>query len=154
MQSTVENPNNFVAVAISQDGALIWREGLGNENLPIKISPPIEIDHRHVRTGQFQRGHDTAHRYPEYFEEIANSLRGFSGILIIGHGHGKGSAALNLLKYLKNQHPDLHLKVIDNLNLNLPALSEAEIRMHARQWFEENFRKLNTWHGRQPSKWF
>lgn len=154
MQSTIENPEHFAVVAIAEGGALIWRHGLGNENLPEHIEPPIEVDHRHMRTGQFQRGHDTAHRFPEYYEEIAEKVRSFSGILLIGHGHGKSSAALNFLKYLEKKHPDLYLKVIDTVQLNLPALSESEVRMHARQWFEKNFGKLATWHDRLPSKWF
>lgn len=154
MQSTIENPKNFAVVAVAQDETLIWRHGLGNEDVPERISPPVEVDHRHRRTGQFQHGHDTAHRYPEYYEAIAENIRGFSGILLMGHGHGKGSAALNLLKHLKKKHPDLYLKVIDNISLNLPAMSDSEIRMHARQWFEKNFGKLATWHDRQPTKWF
>lgn len=154
MLSSVANEESFAVVAITQDEALIWEHGIGAEDIPSHIRPPIEVDHRHVRTGQNDHGHDAAHRYPEYFEAIAERLRGFSGILLIGHGHGKASYLELLSDYLERKHPDLNLKVLDRITLNLPAMSEGEIKSHARQWFEKNYRKLASWHGRLPSKWF
>jgi len=145
--------SDFAVACITQGKTLLWRHGVGNEELAEHLTPPVEVDHRHVRTGQNDHGHDTAHRYPDYFEGIAEALRDFQVILIIGHGHGKASFASSFLNYLHRKHPDIYGRVVDSLNLNLPAMSEAEIRGSARQWYEMHYGKLATWHSRQPKKW-
>ena len=154
MLPTTVNPERFAVVAVLRDQALLWKGGIGVEDLPVQILPPIEVDHRHKKTGQFQHGHDTAHRFPEYFEEIADGLRGFEGILIIGHGKGKSSYGALLLEYLHRKHPDLYAKVIDYLTLNLSAMSESEIKLSARSWFEKNYRTLASWHNRTMNRRF
>lgn len=145
--------SEFAVACVTQGQTLLWRHGVGNEDLAEHIKPPVEVDHRHVRTGQNDHGHDSAHRYPEYFEAIADELRGIQVILIIGHGRGKGSFASNFLDYLQRKHPDIYGRVVDSLNLNLPAMSEAEIRSSARQWYAMHYGKLATWHDRRPNKW-
>lgn len=154
MLPTTSNPERFVVVAVLRDEALLWKHGLGLEDLPEHIRPPIEVDHRHKRTGQFQHGHDTAHRFPDYFEDIADALRGFDGILVIGHGKGKSAYGKLLLSFLNRKHPDLYAKVVDDLTLNLSAMTESEIRASARSWFEKNFRTLASWHNRSIDKRF
>ena len=72
----------------------------------------------------------------------------------MGHGEGKGSAVEKFHKYLLKEHPQLAGKVLDTLAVNLNAMSDNQITMNARQWFEKNFRKLATWHDRQPKRWF
>jgi hypothetical protein len=154
MQTSAENSNNLMVIAITQDDALIWGDGIGNEDLPVHLRPPVEVDHRHVRTGQNHHGHDTEHRFPEYFESIADRMRKEAVVLVIGHGHGKAAKANQFLNYLERKHPNLRKRVVDLITLDLPALTESEIKSHARQWFEKNFRKLATWHDRQPENWF
>lgn len=154
MATYVQNPDKFAVVAVTQDEALIWRHGVGVEDVPQHIRPPVEVDHRHKRTGQFQHGHDTAHRFPDYFEDIANQLRGFEGILIMGHGTGKASYSELLLKFLERKHPDIYHRVVDSISVNIAALSEGELRNSARSWFERNFRKLASWHERTADKRF
>lgn len=152
MQSTTSNPEKLAVIAIYRDEAKIWRHGIAPQDLPELVHAPVEVDHRHMRTGQFHHGHDTNHLYPEYFEEIYQMIREFDVLLLIGHGEGKASALANFLDYLNRKHPDVYRKVIDSVNLNLVALSDHEITMNARQWFEKNYRKLATWHDRQPDK--
>ena len=152
MQSAVNHPEKLAVAAIYRDEAKIWRHGIAPQDLPELIQAPVEVDHRHMRTGQFHHGHDTNHIYPEFFEDIYQMIRGFDVLLLIGHGEGKASALSNFLDYLNRKHPDVYKKVIDSLNLNLVALSDQQITMHARQWFEKNYRKLATWHDRQPDK--
>lgn len=154
MASYVIDPDRFVVVAVTRDEALIWRNGIGAEDVAVRVRPPVEVDHRHKRTGQFQHGHDTAHRFPDYFEDIAHQIRGFEGILILGHGSGKASYSKLLIKYLEEKHPDLNGRIVDEISLNLTALSEAELRNSARSWFEQNFRKLASWHERTADKRF
>jgi hypothetical protein len=154
MLPTVDNPERFAVVAVLRDEAMIWRHGIGAEDLPEHIYPPTEVDHRHMRTGQFQRGHDTAHRFPEYFDDIADQLRDFEGILIIGHGTGKAAYGKLLLNFLHRKHPDLYAKVVDTLTLNLSAISPSEIKASARSWFEKNYRTLSSWHDRTRDRRF
>ncbi len=154
MQPTISNPEKLAVVAITRDDAKIWRHGISPQDLPEKVLAPVEVDHRHKRTGQFHHGHDTDHFYPEFYEEIYQMIRGFDVILLIGHGDGKASSIERFHNYLTKNHPDTLSKVIDSLNLNLVALSDAEISMNARQWFEKNYRKLATWHDRKPKRWF
>lgn len=153
MTSTLNNSERLAVVAVSRDEAKVWRHGIAPQDLPELVQAPIEVDHRHMRTGQFHHGHDTNHQYPEYFEDIYQMIREYDVLLLIGHGEGKASALANFLNYLSKKHPDVYNKVIDSLNLNLAALSDQQITMHARQWFEKNYRKLATWHDRQPNKW-
>jgi hypothetical protein len=145
---TINNPEKFAVVAITRDEAKIWKSGIGPADLPIHVRPPIELDHRHKRTGQFKHGHDTAHRFPEYFEDVAEELREFQGILIMGHGKGNGSYGQLLLKYFEKKHPDLLTKVVDLVTFNISEASESELSKQARSWFEKNYRTLATWHDR------
>ena len=154
MENLASNRDRLAVIAISQDDAMIWRHGIGPEDLPEHVRPPLEVDHRHRRTGQNDHGHDTVHRFPEYFEEISEMVRGYDAILIIGHGKSKGAYHEILRDFLARKHPDLSEKVLETLSLDLSALSEGEITKHARSWFEKNFRKLATWHDRQSPKWF
>ena len=154
MKSSVSNSEHLAVVAITQDEARIWRNGIGPEDLPEFVLPPKEIDHRHRRTGQNQHSHDTAHRFPEFFEEVSELMRGSDAILIIGHGKGNGAYHQLLQKYLLKNHPDIAAKVLELINLDIPSMSDGQISMHARQWFEKNFRKLATWHNRQSQPWF
>lgn len=148
------NPDRFVVVAIMRDEALIWKKGIGTQDLPMRVKPPVELDHRHMRTGQFQHGHDTAHRFPEYFEDVASELRGFDGILIMGHGKGKASYADLLLKYLGKKHPELLARVVDVIHADVSSATDSELAKSARSWFEKNYRTLATWHDRPIDRRF
>lgn len=154
MLPITNNPEKFIVVAVLRDEALLWKHGIGVEDMPTFVRPPIEVDHRHKRTGQYQHGHDTAHRFPDYFEDIAHELRGFDGVLIIGHGKGKSAYGDLLLQYLHRKHRDLFERVVDTITLNLSALSEAEIKASARSWFEKNYRTLASWHNRTIDRRF
>lgn len=154
MQSSVTNPEKLAIVAVTRDQAKVWRHGIGPEDLPEVVDAPIEVDHRHRRTGQNHHGHDTDHEYPEYYEAISSLIREIDVVLLMGHGEGKGSAVEKFHKYLLKEHPQLAGKVLDILAVNLNAMSDNQITMNARQWFEKNFRKLATWHDRQPKRWF
>ena len=52
MLPTISNPEKFVVVAVLRDEALLWKRGIGVEDMPINVRPPLEVDHRHKRTGQ------------------------------------------------------------------------------------------------------
>ena len=140
----MDNPKNFIFLAIDRDKAHIWLNGIKSSDSCVTVRPPIEMDHRHKRTGQFQRGHDTAHRFPEYFEDIAKYLVSDKGILIISHGRGNSSYGYLLLKYLESKHRTIFENVLENITLDISNLSESEIKACARQWFEREFQILTT----------
>jgi hypothetical protein len=107
-----------------------------------------------MRTGQYQHGHDTEHRSPEYFEEIASHLKKSEVVVIMSHGKGKANYGLHLIDHLNLKHPDIAAKVVDHLTVNIPALTVHELEAHARGWFEKNYRKLGSWHGRRRDRRF
>lgn len=154
MISLVADMRRFAFVAIERDEAIIWNEGLDSVNPPIRVKPPIEADHRHMRTGQYQHGHDTKHRFPEYFEEVASHLKKAEVIVIMSHGKGKGNYGLHLIDHLNEKHRDIASRVADHITVNIPALSVHELEAHARGWFEKNYRKLGSWHGRKRDRRF
>lgn len=151
-------PRGYSVIAITRDEAIIWRDISPSQEdfalAPIRIHPPIEVDHRHRRTGQSHHGHDTDHKFPEYFEEIADQMRTAEGVLIIGHGKGKASYAKSLMDHLEKKEPLLLAKVMDVTTFDLVSKSEAEVRAHAREWFAKNFRNLSSWHERTPDRRF
>jgi hypothetical protein len=59
MISVVADMQRYGFVAIERDEAIIWNEGLDSVKGPIHVKAPIEVDHRHMRTGQYQHGHPT-----------------------------------------------------------------------------------------------
>lgn len=152
MISLVADMRRFAFVAIERDQAIIWNEGLDSVNPPIRVKPPVEVDHRHLRTGQYQHGHDTKHRFPEYFEEISSHLKKAEVIVIMSHGKGKGNYGLHLIDHLNKKHSDLASRVADHMNVNMPALSVHELEAYARGWFEKNYRKLGSWHSRRADR--
>ena len=154
MQSAVSNPEKLAVVAMYRDEAKIWRHGIAPKDLPEVIQAPVEVDHRHKRTGQFHHGHDTNHYYPEFYEAVYAVVRESDAVLLIGHGTGKGSSAEKFYAYLEKHHPDFLKRILERLDLNLSAMSDQQLTMNARQWFEKNYRKLATWHDRQSKPWF
>lgn len=154
MISVVADMQRYGFVAIERDEAIIWNEGLDSVKGPIHVKAPIEVDHRHMRTGQYQHGHDTEHRSPEYFEEIASHLKKSEVVVIMSHGKGKANYGLHLIDHLNLKHPDIAAKVADHLTVNIPALTVHELEAHARGWFEKNYRKLGSWHGRRRDRRF
>ncbi len=152
MTALITDPRKFAIVAISRDEAIIWKDGLDSVHAPMRIKPPVEADHRHRRTGQFHHGHDTNHRFPEYFEEISRELGDAQAILIMGHGTGNVSYGSLLIDYLNEKHHQIGMKVVDLLKVNLPALSIHEVEAHARGWFEKNYGRLSRWHGRKGDR--
>ena len=153
MENLVSNPERLAVVAITRDEARLWLHGIGAEDLPEYVHPPLEVDHRHRRTGQNHHGHESAHRFPEYFEAVAEKIRNYDGILILGHGVGKSAYGALLGNYLEKKHPDVAGKILEIANIDLTRLSEGEIALYAREWFSKNYSKLVSWHERKPFKW-
>lgn len=97
---------------------------------------------------------DTDRVPPEYFEEIATNISDARSIVIMSHGKSKANYGLHLMDHIQAKHPEIASRVVDQLSVNLPALSIHELEAHARGWFEKNHRKLGSWHRRKADRRF
>ena len=130
--------DKFVVVTITHDETKIWATGIEKGTKPERIFSPDKSNHHHFRTDQKLKNAKTDTQTVIYFEEIAASIAGASQILLIGHGHAKASSMLHLIQYLERKHPATAHKIVDALDENLAAMSEAEVLKLARSWFDQH----------------
>ena len=71
---------------------------------PTKIFAPPVLNAHHFRDDQKLHGRGDGPGVPRYYEGIVNAVGGASEILLIGHGHGKASAILHFMQYVKRNH--------------------------------------------------
>ena len=126
-----------MVVAITRDEARVWRRGLAKGSDPLRLERPSEAAQR-VKTNQSQhhRGHDTDHKDPRFFEDVASRIADATEILLIGHGEGKGDYKDLFLTHLEHKHPAVAARVVGNVDSDLNALTENQILSIARDWFE------------------
>ena len=127
-------PGTFTVLAITREEARVWKTGVKPGSQPEKIFAPSEEVHKHVRSAQHHKGHDTDHSNDKYYEAIANSVKDAGEILIIGHGTGKASASLKLVQNWERHHSELAKKIVDALDSDLQSLTEPQILALAREW--------------------
>jgi hypothetical protein len=144
MISVVEKMRKFVFIAIDQDRAVIWNEGLDSLNPPIRIAAPAQIN----------LGLESQNLSNDYFEEVASLLNDGKSIVIMGHGEDRTNYGLRLIDHLKENHPAIASRVIDQLSVNVSELSVHELEAHARGWFEKNYQKFGSWHRRKADRRF
>lgn len=126
-----------MVVAITRDEARVWRRGLDKGSEPKRIERPSEAgQHQRTRQAQKHRGHDTDHKDPRFFEEVAERIADATEILLVGHGEGKGDYKDLFHAHLEHKHPDIAEKVVGNVDSDLNALTENQILSIARDWFE------------------
>ena len=125
----------FVVVTITKNEARVWATGTAKGTAPEKIFAPSSPNTHHHRNDPEGHGRGEGATDAAYFGEIAEAVKGASEILVIGHGNGKARAMVNFVQYLERKHPDLGRKVVDALDENLEAMSEAQILSMARDWF-------------------
>ena len=68
----------------------------------------------------------------EYYERIAQRLKGDSQVLLVGDATAKSSATEYLLAYLKEKHPDAADRVIGAEDADLSSLNLGDIERIAR----------------------
>jgi len=130
-----ETNHKFVVVAITQQDARIWADGLAPGTEPEHVNPPDEShENRHKGHAQNLDAHQRDGNDPKFFEAVAHSIKDAGVILLIGHGTGKANAMLGLIQFLERKHPDLAKKVISALDSDLNAMSEGQILKLAREW--------------------
>ena len=126
--------NRLAVVALTRDEAQIWKSGIEPGTHPESIVPPEVDNERRDQKSQRSGGRDRGHSHPEYFEEIAKTIKELGRFLFFGHGEGKGNEALQFQEYFEKKHPDLAKKIVDSLRVDLENLSEGEILALARKW--------------------
>ena len=127
--------DKLVVVTITRDEARVWATGMQRGMNPTKIFAPPALNAHHFRDDPKHHGRGDGPGVPRYYEEIVNAVGGASEILLIGHGHGKASAMLHFIQYLKRKHTDLAEIVVDAIETNLIEMTEPEILALAREWF-------------------
>lgn len=71
----------------------------------------------------------------EFYQKIAEALKGAHQILIFGTGKGSSQEFDHMLEDLKRLHPEIESRVIGAVNLDLSHLTEGDILAKAREKF-------------------
>lgn len=64
----------------------------------------------------------------EYYERIAQRLKGFDAILLLGDATGKSSALHYIVGYLQEKHKDVWARVVDTVRVDLSSITIDEIQ--------------------------
>ncbi len=124
----------LAVLALTRNEAQIWRDGLESETRPETVLPPKENTYHHFHKAHRLGRRDKGISDPEYFEEVAQLLKGYGRILLIGHGKSKANTSLQMMEFLKQTHADQASKVVNSLIVDIENLSENEILATARKW--------------------
>ncbi|MFY9719347.1 MAG: hypothetical protein WAK16_06855 [Candidatus Cybelea sp.] len=87
------------------------------------------LEHRKEADYQGQRTPEA----DEFYDSIAQRLKGSFSILLVGDAAGKSSAAQYLLGYLKQKHKDIADRVVAVEDADLSAITLGEIEEIARR---------------------
>ena len=133
----MEKLDKKVVIALTQDEAKIWADGLDKDSHPIRVPAPAEKGSvNHLRQTLHQSGHSADPPEHGYFDVIADHVKGASEILLIGHGNAKASAVFRFMKFMKEHDPLFAQKIVGEIDTNLNAMTENEILATARDWFD------------------
>jgi hypothetical protein len=64
----------------------------------------------------------------EYYERIAQRLKGFDSILVLGDATGKSSALHYVVQFLQEKHHDVSAHVVNTVQVDLSAITIAELQ--------------------------
>lgn len=64
----------------------------------------------------------------EYYERVAQRLKGFDSILLLGDATGKSSALHYLVRFLQDKHADVSAHVVDTVQVDLSAITIPDIQ--------------------------
>lgn len=135
-------PRALDVVVLTQREARIWH-GLPDRDAqhanPTEPNRVLARDphraHHHVRTGQAHHMHHVDPDDPKYFDAVADAVADAERILLVGHAHGRSNMARGFITHAQARHPLIAARVIGEVNVDLPALSEPEILELARKWY-------------------
>ncbi len=127
--------NHSVLVVVLHDEARIWDVDAHDTKDALVITK-TELENRHVREAQHHGGHESSKSDPAYFTEIAEAVADAREVLLMGHGTGKSNAMVTFHEHVKSHNSQLAGKVLAELNADLSALSDGQIRKLGLEWFE------------------
>lgn len=108
-------------------------------SIPERIVP-VDADGfgRHLR---FVQNDGNGQRKPEnrqFYESVAQALRGAEQVLLFGSGTGSSSAMEQLLKHLRHSHADVAGRIIGSLKVDAQHLTEGQLLAKAREFYAAN----------------
>ena len=127
--------DHLLVCAITRDHADIWLLNDTSSDPVMRITR-IHEHQTHVKSAQEHHGHNTDIGEVPYFVEIARALALGSNIMLIGHGNGKANFVRRFMDHVSAHNIDVFKKVVAEENLNLPAMSSAEIVKEARRMWK------------------
>jgi len=143
LEETEEPPTTEVVadgrhwlVVINHDAARIYRTEMHGAK-PLRVTPhDPEGRGRHIH--QFRT--DGKHRpvRKEFYESVADALKGADRILLFGHGVGESSAMDELYYDLERLHPDLVRRVVGRVVIDPHHTPEEQLLAKAREYYSIN----------------
>ena len=112
--------------------------GDGSTALVEPFDPRGHLEHLHEKGGQWRGFYREPQ--PEYFARIADEIRGFDEVLLLGHGQGHSNAMLHMVAYLHQREPDLARRVVGAVDLDVGDLTDAEVENAVAEFFGEETR--------------
>jgi hypothetical protein len=104
------------------------------------FDPPGRLQHMHEKAGQWRGFYHQPQ--PEYFARIADAVKGFDEVLLLGHGTGHSNAMMQLVTYLERREPELALRVVGGVDLDVGDLTDAAVQQAVREFFGEAIRPV------------
>jgi hypothetical protein len=102
------------------------------------FDPKGRLQHMHEKAGQWRGFYHEPQ--PEYFARIADAVRGFDEVILLGHGKGHSNAMMQLVAYLDQREPELAERVVGGVDLDVGDLSDVQVEQAVREFFGEAVR--------------
>lgn len=131
--------NRSVLAVVLHDETRIWDVDAQDAKDAVVISK-TEFENRHVREAQHHGGHESSKSDPAYFKNIAEALTEAREVILIGHGTGKANTMVAFHEHVKTHNTQLAAKILTELNADLPALTDGQIRKLGHDWFDAHRR--------------
>jgi hypothetical protein len=131
--------NHSVLAVVLHDETRIWNMD-GQDTKEALVVTKAELENRHVRQAQHHGGHESTKSDPGYFKDIAEMLADAREVLLMGHGTGKSNTMVAFHEHVKSHNGQLAAKILAELNADLPALSDGQIRKLGHDWLEAHRR--------------
>jgi hypothetical protein len=97
------------------------------------FDPRGRLQHLHEKAGHVDGKY--LQPQPEYYARVADAIRGFDQILLLGHGKGHSSALAALAAYLDRHEPELAPCVVGRMDLDGGELTEAGVEQAVQEFF-------------------
>jgi hypothetical protein len=134
-----DQPEEFVAVAITREEARVWTATDVPGTKPEKLVAPTDWQrHRHPRKSMDRPEREAEHDTRIFYESVTQAVESSTQILLVGHGRGKANEMLKLIQYWERKHPEVARKVVGAVDSDLESLSDNEILALVHHWYEEH----------------